>query len=198
MGLDWVLTRRKPKRGKTKEFTALEKKRFARREAGASEEELADLEAKLDAVSIRAEEVIGAPRIGIDEQATLWWREHVYAPHFERAVLGGGRPEYLAHWKRPQAELLREAHGKFVCELATEQGGRVEGGNPSRSSPTSTTPASAFSARRASSSSATSPPRRGSTTTRRTLPATRRSCAPLRSRRSRRVNSRNTPPSSSP
>lgn len=126
MGLDWLLMRRKPKPGKAKPFAALEKKLTARREAGASRDELRALEAELDALSIRAEEAIGAPRVGVDDRATLWWREHVYAPNFERVTLGSGNPEYLAYWKRPQAELLRDAHGKFVCELATEQGGLVQ------------------------------------------------------------------------
>jgi hypothetical protein len=123
MGLDWVLMRRKPKRGAARTFAAL-----TARLAKARGQAKTRLEKQLDAVSTRAEEAIGAPRVGVDERATRWWREHVYAPNAERALLGSGTAESIASWSRPQAVLLREAKGKFVCELAEEQGGRQPSG----------------------------------------------------------------------
>jgi hypothetical protein len=127
MGLDWVLMRRKPKKGAARQFAELTERLAKAR--GKAKTTIARLEKQLDAVSTRAEEAIGAPRVGVDERATAWWREHVYAPNAERALLRSGTAESIAYWSRPQAVLLREAKGKFVCELATEQGGRQQAGS---------------------------------------------------------------------
>lgn len=119
MGLDWVLEKRKPRKGSEAKFHALrEKERALNEQDEPSPKALQALQEQLDAISTRAEDELGAPRIGIDEAATLWWAEHVYAPHFERSLLGVGAPEYIAYWRKPKKTLLKEAHGKYVTALA--------------------------------------------------------------------------------
>ncbi|MBX7113115.1 MAG: hypothetical protein K1X64_02185 [Myxococcaceae bacterium] len=74
MGLDWLLERRKPKKGAEAKFKALQEKMHAleAQDAPSSEEAQAALLLQLDALSLRAEDDIGAPRIGIDDDATRW------------------------------------------------------------------------------------------------------------------------------
>ena len=57
MGLDWMLSDRKPKPGCEKHT---------------------DLEAELEQVAITPYEVIGAPRVGIDDAATAWFKSQVF------------------------------------------------------------------------------------------------------------------------
>lgn len=85
MGLDWVLERHPPKRGKEKQFKAAKARLDELDEAEAPQAELDAARAALAAVSHTPMEELGAPRVGIDARATKWFLEKVYADEVERA-----------------------------------------------------------------------------------------------------------------
>lgn len=118
MGLDWVLHQRKAIEGKEEEFDKLS----AQLNASKNAEETKRLETELNAIAISAFEVLGAPRVGIDEAATKWFKEEVYEKHVAN-VDNMDNEEYRAYWLRPWEQVLASNHGVFVPHLATETDG---------------------------------------------------------------------------
>jgi hypothetical protein len=125
MGLDWLLKKHAAKAGRETEFHRITDKLAALdADAGLTDEQRtalrADLENALEQLAITPYEVIGAPRIGIDDKATEWFRKHCYQPAQERQLPGEG---FVAHWCRPFEVVLADEHGKYVVELANDQRG---------------------------------------------------------------------------
>lgn len=112
MGLDWLVDRRKPLAGFETEYAAILQKMG---DIEASSEDASELEK----YSVACFEVIGCPRIGIDANATEWFRV-VYA---ENRAARGCAPAFRAYWSRPFKVLLAEHRGKFVAELARSREG---------------------------------------------------------------------------
>lgn len=63
------------------------------------------------------------PKIGIDDEATQWWRTKVYEPNRAHAEQGGGADGFREYWMRSYEEILAKNHGKWVPELARDRGG---------------------------------------------------------------------------
>jgi hypothetical protein len=116
MGLDWMVHKTKPREGCEARFAELTRLLNDMREDGATSP---SLEEELEGISVNVGEVIGAPRIGVDERADRWFRE-VYD---ENRAREDGSPEFAAHWSRPFEDLLEENRGRYVLELAEDQGG---------------------------------------------------------------------------
>ena len=128
MGLDWLLHGSKPKTGFEKQFHRINDKLNALK----SDEKLpddkkkqlrSDLELALKSVSISPFEVIGAPRVGIDEDATEWFKREVFAPIQLRLAKGKNAPRFVHYWGRPFDEVVQDERGKFVVQLAKDQDG---------------------------------------------------------------------------
>lgn len=127
MGLDWMLHGSKPKPGCEPQYRRINEKLSAldEDESLSVEEEKqlrTDLEAALESVSISPFQVIGAPRVGIDAEATEWFRRQVYEPVQVR-LARETNPQFTAHWSRPFEVVLEEHRGKYVVELAKDQEG---------------------------------------------------------------------------
>src|SRR5579885_331397 len=133
MGLDWMLEQRKPKEGQSAAFLQLGQQlkelRDSFDEDGDDKAEFEGkekaLEDELEKVSVKAMEVIGAPRIGIDAEATEWFRKEIYESHRKAIAERGEKPgtPYYDHWMRPFEEVLKDNHGKYVPSLAKDKGG---------------------------------------------------------------------------
>lgn len=118
MGLDWMLHASKPKPGCEKQFHRINEKLAALGE----DEQRTDLQAALEQVAITPYEVIGAPRVGINDTATAWFRTQVFEP-IQKRLTRETNPQFIAYWRRPFELVLQEARGKYVVELATEKEG---------------------------------------------------------------------------
>ena len=132
MGLDWMLQESKPMNGFASEYARLKQKLEALNDDDKLTEKQhnairSDLRAALDRVSINAHEVIEAPRVGIDSEATDWFRKKVFEPMKDRIAAEKQKAEpdapFVAHWDRPFAQLLKEQTGKWVAELAKKPEG---------------------------------------------------------------------------
>ena len=142
MGLDWMLHGSRPKAGCEEQFRRINKKLNAlEADESLTEEEKKplrrDLEAALEQVAVTPFQVIGAPRVGIDADATEWFRTQLFAPMQKRVAEEKLRPApdatkpqwhdrndaLIAHWSRPFEVVLEEHRGKYVVELAKDQEG---------------------------------------------------------------------------
>lgn len=133
MGLDWMLNKRKPKPGFEKEFELVNKQYNDAADEKAEE----GAEKRLDEISESAYAVIGSPRVGIDEEATRWFKEKIYEPNYERAKEEQARVvktentwdrrnvEFIAHWLRPFEEVLKDSTGNWVPDLAKSKEGHA-------------------------------------------------------------------------
>jgi hypothetical protein len=121
MGLDWILNKTKARPGSESRFAELSVMVERMKEEGADPGPTT--EAELEAVSMSCFEVLGTPRVGIDEEATEFFRTEVYEPARADAEKGEGNSEFQAYWMRPYEKVLEENRGKWVVELAKEKGG---------------------------------------------------------------------------
>lgn len=132
MGLDWMLSESKPKDGCAAEYARLKTKLEALNDDEKLTEKQhnairSDLRAALGRVSINAYEVVEAPRVGIDAEATEWFKKNVFKPMQLRIATeklkAAPDARFIAHWDRPFAEILKEQTGKWVAELAKKPEG---------------------------------------------------------------------------
>ena len=143
MGLDWMLAAHRAKPGCEKQYRRIIEKLHALEydksiDLQKSEVVRRDLEAALEQEALSQFEVIGAPQVGIDDQATEWFRMHVYLPTQARVAAEKLKPmprdpsnpqwtdrneAFLGHWDRPFDALLQAERGKYVVELAKEREG---------------------------------------------------------------------------
>lgn len=127
--MDWILVKRKARPGAESRFQFLDAA-FKRMSADDVEPSEA-AQAEYEAVSISVYEEIGAPRVGIDKEATEWFREHVYEPTRHEAL--GSQPGLFEdpeshrgwkdYWLRPFEEVLADQKGRWVVDLAKEKDG---------------------------------------------------------------------------
>lgn len=82
-----------------------------------------ETQAEYERVSITCFEVVGAPRVGIDAEATEFFRENVYEPARADALRGEGNEKFRDFWLRSFEECLADHRGRYVMELAREKGG---------------------------------------------------------------------------
>jgi hypothetical protein len=143
MGLDWMLDAHKAKPGCEKQYRRIIEKLHALEhdksiDLQKSEHLRRDLEVALKQVAISPAEVMGAPRVGVDEEATEWFRINLYLPAQVRVADEKTRPvprdpsnprwddrndDYINYWDRPFDTLVQAEHGKYVVELAKEREG---------------------------------------------------------------------------
>jgi len=134
MGLDWMLHQHVPKKGCETEYLRLKKKLSALsqdKKLTEPQRELfkQELEAELEKVALSPFEVIGAPRVGVDEKATEWFRKNVYQDAQVRVTQEKALPKsrrnqrFLDTWDRPFDDILKANTGKYVAELAPAQEG---------------------------------------------------------------------------
>lgn len=135
MGLDWMLDAHKAKPGCKQQYRRIIEKLDALEhdkniDLEQSEVLRRDLEGALKQVAVSPFEVIGAPQVGIDSQATEWFRDEVYAPTHRGAVeeaadqkTKGRNDGFIKYWSRPFEAVLKDERGKFVVELAKEREG---------------------------------------------------------------------------
>lgn len=140
IGLDWMLDRRKPRPGYERDYARLDRRLRlleARHEEGKVDEaryqcRRREMEIELDRVGVSPFEIIGCPRIGIDEEATRWFRERLYAPNHDAASRNPkpakGNKLFVAHWERPFDEVLKDHYGKWVPTMAEKKEGFAEVG----------------------------------------------------------------------
>lgn len=125
MGLDWVLTKSKAKPGFEERYATVTRMLDQMRKQG--EAESPELEEELKEISISCYEVVGAPRVGIDEVATEWFRKENWEPAHNDARAGklDRNPQYRDFWLQDFEVCLEEHKGKYVMELAREKGGEA-------------------------------------------------------------------------
>ena len=138
MGLDWLVHKTKPREGSVRRYHRLTRKLDRLTDADAPAAVRKKVEGALAEVSISAFEVIGAPRIGVDAEATEWFRKEVYevqqqavAEELEKPPPGDpAKPKwaeqneaFILHWGRPFHVVLAEETGKYVSELAKNKDG---------------------------------------------------------------------------
>ena len=125
MGLDWVLDKAKARPGHEERFATVTRMLKQMREE--DEAESPELEAEFEKVSISCYEVVGAPKIGEDDRATAFFKEHNYDPAHADAKAGklDHREEMRDFWLQPFEECLEKHKGKYVMELAEQQGGEA-------------------------------------------------------------------------
>lgn len=127
MGLDWMLHSSKPKAGCETQFHRINDKLNALNADAAINDDKkkklrSDLEAALEQVAVLPFQVIGAPRVGIDDAATDWFRRQVFEP-MQLRLARETHPKFVAYWSRPFAEVIQKERGKYVVELAKDQEG---------------------------------------------------------------------------
>ncbi len=141
MGLDWMLHAHKAKPGHEAQYLTITRKLDALdADKSVTKHQRAllrrDLEAALEQVSVSPYAVIGAPRVGIDEAATAWFRVKVFTPahvqvaeelkkpnHGSNNSWGDRNQAFIDHWGRPFEQVLADERGKYVVELAADQAG---------------------------------------------------------------------------
>ena len=67
-------------------------------------------------------DVIGAPRVGIDADATAWFRREVYVP-IQLQLPQSKNPQFIAYWRRAFEAVVQDECGKYVVELAKDPEG---------------------------------------------------------------------------
>lgn len=135
MGLDWMLDAHKAKPGCEKQYRRIKNQLYAVEHECTlplqkTEVLRRHLEAELNQVAVSPFEVIGAPQVGIDAEATEWFRREIYAPTHREALeeagaaKGQGRNDaFIKYWSRPFEAVLNDERGKYVVELAKEREG---------------------------------------------------------------------------
>jgi hypothetical protein len=123
MGLEWVLNKTKARPGLERRFAELTAMVGQMGKDGVGPGP--STAAQLEAVSMSCFEVIGAPRIGIDEKATEFFRTQIYEPLAEEARRYTPSQQKVAWALRPYEELLEESRGQWVVFLAKERGGNA-------------------------------------------------------------------------
>lgn len=140
-----MLDKLKPKDGHLAEFHRLQEElRTLDRQEGLPEEEYRKkakaLNAQLDEISISPFAVMGCPRIGIDKEATEWFRDNVVAERKKEVAEEKAKPRapkdtppreqwgyrneaFVKHWSRSFKALVEENKGKYVTELAKKREG---------------------------------------------------------------------------
>jgi hypothetical protein len=121
MGLEWVLDKTKARPGLERRFAELSSMVQQMEKDGVGPGP--STAAQLEAVSMSCFEVIGAPRIGIDEEATEFFRTQIYEPARREALTYDPGQRKLAWGMRPFEEVLDDNRGKWVVHLAKEKGG---------------------------------------------------------------------------
>lgn len=123
MGLDWVLDKAKARPGHEERYKTVTRMLADMRNEGA---ESPLLEKELKEISISCYEAVGAPRVGIDDNATEWYRKNNYEPAHADAVAGKVRnEEQRAFWLQDFEKCLEEHKGQYVMELAEQKGGEA-------------------------------------------------------------------------
>ena len=132
MGLDWMLNGHVPKTGHEEQYHRIKNKLDRLdldNQVAENQRKLLrrNLEAALEQETQSPFEVIGAPRVGIDEQATEWFRVNAYQPAQARVAIERAKPSardpnnpqwgdrneaFLGHWDRPFEALVQAEHGK--------------------------------------------------------------------------------------
>ena len=141
MGLDWMLHAHKAKPDQEAQYLTTRRKLDALDvDKSITKQQRTvlrrDLEAALEQVSVSPYAVIGAPRVGIDETATRWFRMNVFTPAQVQVAEEQQKPKapttgawddrnqaFIDYWARPFEQVLAHERGKYVVELATEQAG---------------------------------------------------------------------------
>lgn len=140
MGLDWMVEKRKAKPGQELQYKRLmaELKKLEKRNdelGNVPEAVLKSLNEEIDKVAVTAYDELGCPRIGIDAEATEWFRTNVYEPRLasldeiKRRTSVDPRNQYEAelfeqerksveYWSQPFEEILKKETGKYVPDLA--------------------------------------------------------------------------------
>lgn len=119
MGLDWVLEKTRPRMGMEREFAEVSARIGQMKKDGADPGP--GILRELEGVTQSAFELVEAPRVGIDEAATEFFRQEVYEPA-RREALSAGRPG-IDPWLRPYEEILEEHRGRYVVALAEVEEG---------------------------------------------------------------------------
>jgi len=123
MGLDWVLDKSKPKPGFEERYATVTKM-LADMEGEAESPELKE---ELKSISISCYEAVGAPQVGIDDEATEWFRKENWEPANRDAKAGklDNRPGFKDFWLQDFETCLEKHKGKYVMELARDKGGEA-------------------------------------------------------------------------
>lgn len=117
MSLDWVLDRAKPMEGFEAEYDQVMQ---ARRDAH-GDPRVEGLTQRLIEISIPASAFLTCPRVGIDEEATEWFREREYESNRKEIEDYDPPPEFVKFWRRTFKECLSDFEGQPVIELAKER-----------------------------------------------------------------------------
>lgn len=123
MGLDWVLHKHKARPGFEERYATVTRMLDQMREQ--DEAESPQLEEEMKKVSVSPYEVVGAPQVGIDEEATEWFRKNNYEPARADAEAGKGHDEFREFWKQDFETCLEKFKGRYVMELARDKGGEA-------------------------------------------------------------------------
>lgn len=125
MGLDWVLTKSKAKPGFEERYATVTRMLADMRKDHQAESPR--LEAELKEISISCYEAVGAPRVGIDDNATEWYRKNNYEPAHADAKAGklDHNPATRDFWLQELDECIKEHKGQYVMELAEQKGGEA-------------------------------------------------------------------------
>ena len=143
MGLDWMLYANISKDGCETQYRRITNKLDALEADEKLSEDRAkalrqDLESALEQVSVSAFEVIGAPRVGIDAEATTWFKRQVFEPMQLRVASetqksaprdptnpgwNDRNDSFIAVWSRPFEQVVLDHRGKYVVELAKKREG---------------------------------------------------------------------------
>jgi len=91
------------------------------------EVESPQLEKEFEEISISCYEAVGAPKIGEDDRATAWFKEHNYEPAHADAKAGklDHRDDAKEFWLQSFEKCLEKHVGQHVMELAEQQGGEA-------------------------------------------------------------------------
>ncbi len=118
MGLDWML-KDKPVEGKEDRVAEI---REELEDIDQDSDRAVTLKAELDSITVSAPETLGAPRVGIDANATEWFRG-VYERNHKEVVEATpeerkrGNQGFYEFWSKPFEECLEAEKGKFVIDL---------------------------------------------------------------------------------
>ena len=132
MGLDWMLNKYKAKEGYESEYEEITRQIDECDDDKGKEDMLMQ---KRDEIAVSAYEIIGCPKIGVDSEATTWWKSEIYWPSVERAKqlkstvakqgpLSKHHQDFVDHWlNKSMTQLLQNATGRYVPALAKIQDG---------------------------------------------------------------------------
>jgi len=122
MGLDWCLEKHKPKPGFEERYKTVTSMLT---EMGRDGAESPQLEEELKQISLSPYEVVGAPQVGIDPEATEWFRKNNYEPARADAEAGKGHEDFQKFWQQDFDVCLEKHKGRYVMELARDKGGEA-------------------------------------------------------------------------